>query len=128
MSLQAVAGVPVPGLPGPFAPLTVTGRAGYQKIYTESAATIKALVAARQLILTSVIATNDVGKASPAGMAALHRMSGDVDYLIRAVVPDIRSYDEMYKEMIASVDLYDVSSSFSMETIKYTTALPLDHL
>lgn len=58
----------------------------------------------------------------------VHRLSGDIDYLIRAVVPDMRSYDEMYKEMIASVDLYDVSSSFSMEKIKYTTAMPLDHL
>lgn len=58
----------------------------------------------------------------------VHRLSGDTDYLIRAVVPDMRSYDNMYKEMIAKVDLYDVSSSFSMETIKYTTALPLDHL
>lgn len=58
----------------------------------------------------------------------VHRLSGDVDYLIRAVVPDMRSYDEMYKQMIGEVDLYDVSSSFSMETIKYTTALPLDYL
>lgn len=58
----------------------------------------------------------------------VHRLSGDVDYLLRAVVPDMRSYDEMYKEMISRVDLYDVSSSFSMEKIKYTTALPLDHL
>jgi Lrp/AsnC family transcriptional regulator len=58
----------------------------------------------------------------------VHRLSGDIDYLIRAVVPDMQSYDEMYKEMISSVDLYDVSSSFSMEKIKYTTALPLDHL
>lgn len=58
----------------------------------------------------------------------VHRLSGDIDYLIRAVVPDMRSYDEMYKQMIANVDLYDVSSSFSMETIKYTTALPLDHI
>lgn len=58
----------------------------------------------------------------------VHRLSGDIDYLIRAVAPDMRSYDEMYREMIAKVDLYDVSSSFSMETIKYTTALPLDHL
>jgi len=57
----------------------------------------------------------------------VHRLSGDVDYLIRAVVPDMRSYDELYKEMIAKVDLFDVSSSFSMETIKYTTALPLDY-
>ena len=58
----------------------------------------------------------------------VHRLSGDIDYLIRAVVPDMRSYDEMYKQMIASVEMYDVSSSFSMEKIKYTTALPLDHL
>lgn len=58
----------------------------------------------------------------------VHRLSGDVDYLMRTVVPDMRSYDELYKEMIAKVDLFDVSSSFSMETIKYTTALPLDTL
>ena len=58
----------------------------------------------------------------------VHRMSGDVDYLIRAVVPDMSSYDEMYKEMISKVNLFDVSSSFSMETVKYTTALPLDYL
>lgn len=58
----------------------------------------------------------------------VHRMSGDVDYLIRAVVPDMKSYDDMYKELIGKVDLFDVSSSFSMETIKYTTALPLDYL
>ena len=58
----------------------------------------------------------------------VHRLSGDVDYLIRAVVPNVRSYDEMYKEMIAKVNLFDVSSSFSMETIKYTTALPLDYM
>ena len=58
----------------------------------------------------------------------VHRMSGDVDYLMRAVVPDMKSYDNMYKDMIAKVNLFDVSSSFSMETIKYTTALPLDYL
>jgi len=56
----------------------------------------------------------------------VHRMSGDVDYLLRAVVPDMKSYDSMYREMIAKVNLFDVSSSFSMETIKYTTALPID--
>ena len=56
----------------------------------------------------------------------VHRLSGDVDYLVRAVVPDMNSYDSMYKDLISRVNLYDVSSSFSMETIKYTTALPLD--
>jgi Lrp/AsnC family transcriptional regulator len=55
-------------------------------------------------------------------------MSGEVDYLMRAVVPDMSSYDAMYRELISKVNLFDVSSSFSMETIKYTTALPLDYL
>jgi Lrp/AsnC family transcriptional regulator len=56
-----------------------------------------------------------------------YRMSGDVDYLLRVVVPDIASYDEFYKRLIEHVDLTDVSSSFAMEQIKYTTALPLDY-
>ncbi len=54
-----------------------------------------------------------------------YRMAGDVDYLLRIVVPDIAAYDGVYKRLIASIDLYDVSSSFAMEEIKYTTALPL---
>lgn len=58
----------------------------------------------------------------------VHRLAGDVDYLMRAVVPDMKSYDSMYRELIDKVHLFDVSSSFSMETIKYTTALPLDYL
>jgi Lrp/AsnC family transcriptional regulator len=53
-----------------------------------------------------------------------HRMSGSVDYLLRVVVPDIAAYDGVYKRLIEIADLYDVSSSFSMEQIKYTTALP----
>ena len=55
-------------------------------------------------------------------------MSGEIDYLMRAVVPDMRSYDAMYLDMIKNISLSDVSSSFSMETIKYSTALPLDYL
>jgi Lrp/AsnC family transcriptional regulator len=57
-----------------------------------------------------------------------YRMSGDVDYLIRVVVPSIAAYDAFYKRLIEVADLQDVSSSFSMETIKYTTELPLDYL
>jgi Lrp/AsnC family transcriptional regulator len=56
-----------------------------------------------------------------------YRMSGEVDYLLRVVVPDIAAYDEVYKRLIESVDLYDVSSSFAMEQIKYTTALPVHY-
>ena len=54
-----------------------------------------------------------------------YRMSGDVDYLLRLVVPDIAAYDAVYKRLIARVPLSDVSSAFAMETIKYTTALPV---
>jgi Lrp/AsnC family transcriptional regulator len=58
----------------------------------------------------------------------IHRMSGDVDYLIRIVVPDIDAYDVVYKRLIASVEFQDVSASFALETIKYTTALPLNYV
>lgn len=58
----------------------------------------------------------------------IHRMSGDVDYLIRIVVPDIDAYDAVYKRLIAAVDFLDVSASFALETIKSTTALPLHYL
>jgi Transcriptional regulators len=56
------------------------------------------------------------------------RMSGDVDYLLHVVVPDIAAYDGFYKRLIARVPLKDVSSAFAMERIKQTTALPLHHL
>lgn len=56
-----------------------------------------------------------------------YRMSGDVDYLLRIVVPDIAAYDAVYKRLIARVPLSDVSSAFAMETIKYTTALPVTY-
>ncbi len=53
------------------------------------------------------------------------RMSGDMDYLLRVVVRDIQGYDDVYKRLIRSCELFDVSSSFAMERIKYATALPL---
>ncbi len=54
-----------------------------------------------------------------------YRMSGDVDYLLRIVVPDIAGYDRVYQRLISSVDLFDVSSSFAMEEIKFSTELPI---
>lgn len=55
-------------------------------------------------------------------------MSGDVDYLLRVVVPDIAAYDRVYKRLIAGTELRDVSSSFAMEELKLTTALPLGYV
>jgi Lrp/AsnC family transcriptional regulator len=57
----------------------------------------------------------------------IYRMSGDMDYLMRIVVPDIDGYDVVYKRLIAAVDFLDVSASFALETIKHTTALPLNY-
>lgn len=57
----------------------------------------------------------------------VYRMSGDLDYLLRVVVPDIAGYDAVYRRLIKSVELFDVSSSFAMEQLKFTTALPMDY-
>lgn len=54
-----------------------------------------------------------------------HRMSGDVDYLLKVAASSIDGYDRFYKKLISLVDLAGVSSAFSMEQIKSSTALPL---
>jgi Lrp/AsnC family transcriptional regulator len=54
-----------------------------------------------------------------------YRMAGDVDYMLRVVVPDIHGYDRFYKQLIATIPLKNVTSRFAMEKIKSTTALPL---
>ena len=58
----------------------------------------------------------------------VYRTTGDIDYLLHAVVPDVRAYDGLYQRLIARVPLSDVSSFFVMEDVKHTTALPLDYL
>jgi Lrp/AsnC family transcriptional regulator len=55
----------------------------------------------------------------------IYRMSGDVDYLMKVRVADIAAYDAVYKKLIRSVRLTDVSSAFAMEELKHTTAIPL---
>ena len=55
-----------------------------------------------------------------------YRMSGEIDYMLRVVAPDIKGYDDVYRKLIRAVELSDVSSSFAMERIKYSTALPVD--
>jgi len=60
-------------------------------------------------------------------VAEFYRMSGQIDYMLRVVVPDIESYDAFYKRLISRIELSNVNSSFAMEQIKYTTALPLDY-
>ncbi|MCP5359618.1 MAG: Lrp/AsnC family transcriptional regulator [Sinobacteraceae bacterium] len=63
-----------------------------------------------------------------AEVSEIYRMSGDVDYLVRINVPDIAAYDRVYRQLISEVELLDVSASFTLETIKQTTALPLGYV
>lgn len=55
-----------------------------------------------------------------------YRMAGDVDYVLRVVVPDMSAFDEFYKRLIAIAPLRNVVSRYAMEKIKATTALPLE--
>jgi len=54
-----------------------------------------------------------------------YRMSGDIDYLLKIVARDIADYDRIYRKLTKVAPLHDVSSSFAMQEIKSTTALPL---
>jgi Lrp/AsnC family transcriptional regulator len=54
-----------------------------------------------------------------------YRLSGDIDYLIKLCLPDVKAYDDVYKKLIAIAPLSDVSASFAMEAIKNTTKLPI---
>jgi Lrp/AsnC family transcriptional regulator len=55
----------------------------------------------------------------------VYRMAGDVDYLLRVVVPDMQAYDTFYKRLIAVAPLKNVTSRFAMERVKATTVLPI---
>jgi len=54
-----------------------------------------------------------------------HRMSGDLDYILRVQIADVASYDAFYRRLIKRVPLSDISASFVMESMKETTALPV---
>ena len=61
-------------------------------------------------------------------VAGFYRMSGNIDYLLKVVVPDIEAYDAFYKNLVSQIDITDVSSAFAMERIKETTELPLSYM
>ena len=54
-----------------------------------------------------------------------HRMAGEIDYMLKVVVPDMKAFDVFYKQLVDTTPLAEVTSRFSMETIKQTTALPI---
>jgi len=56
----------------------------------------------------------------------IYRMSGEIDYLLRVAVSSIEAYDRFYKKLVDRIELSNVTSSFAMEQMKYTTALPIN--
>ncbi len=59
-------------------------------------------------------------------ITGVYRTSGDLDYVLRIRVADVKAYDRLYQRLIAKVPLSDVSASFVMEDIKETTAIPVE--
>ncbi len=59
------------------------------------------------------------------GVVEFYRTSGEIDYRLKVLVPDIQGFEVVYKKLIKVVALFDVRSSFAMEELMYTTAVPL---
>ena len=57
-----------------------------------------------------------------------HRMAGDLDYILRVRVRDVKDYDNFYQTLISKISISDISASFVMDDIKDTTALPTDRM
>lgn len=55
-----------------------------------------------------------------------HRIAGDVDYLLKVAVPDMSAFDDFYAELTSTLRCRNVTSKFSMESIKARTAWPID--
>lgn len=60
-------------------------------------------------------------------VVAIYRMTGETDYMIKAVIPNMKAFDALYQRITARIALEDVATSFVMETLKEVTALPLDY-
>lgn len=54
-----------------------------------------------------------------------YRLAGDVDYILKMMIASVADYDRVYQALIARVRISDVSASFAMEKLKFTTELPL---
>lgn len=53
-------------------------------------------------------------------------MAGEYDYMMKVQVADMAAFDQFYKKLVNSIEgLTNVTSTFAMEPLKYTTALPV---
>lgn len=62
--------------------------------------------------------------ASIPEIVEVHRLTGNFDYILKLVLPNVEHYDQIYKDLVRRVELSDVSAYISMETMKEETAIP----
>jgi Lrp/AsnC family transcriptional regulator len=54
----------------------------------------------------------------------VHRLTGNFDYIIKIVLPNVEHYDVVYKQLVGRIELFDMSAYISMETVKAARGLP----
>ena len=53
-------------------------------------------------------------------------MTGDADYLLRVVVPDLAAYERFLMQKVTRIrGIASIKSSFALRTVKYRTDLPI---
>ena len=57
-----------------------------------------------------------------------HRLAGDIDYILKVYVADARAFDAFYQRLVSRVEIFNVTSSLSMEVMKPYTGIPLDEV
>jgi Lrp/AsnC family transcriptional regulator len=63
--------------------------------------------------------------ANEPSVVEFHRMSGEIDFMMKVVLRDMDDYRDIYRRLTAAVDLLDVATSFAFETLKDTARLPV---
>ncbi len=57
----------------------------------------------------------------------VHRLTGNFDYILKVVLPDVEHYDVVYKQLVSRIELFDMSAYISMETVKAAQGLPTNY-
>lgn len=57
----------------------------------------------------------------------VHRLTGNFDYILKIVLPDVEHYDAVYKQLVSRIELFDMSAYISMETVKAAQGLPTNY-
>jgi Lrp/AsnC family transcriptional regulator len=58
----------------------------------------------------------------------VHRLTGNFDYIIKLVLPNVEHYDVIYRQLVGRIELFDMSAYISMETVKLSTGLPTNYV